>query len=239
MAISETALRRETERRIFLILAILFPLLIFAGFARTYYLKGFFDVPVLATVLVHLHGIVMTSWVALFVTQVYLVRSKNIKLHMTLGYAGVALAVIVVAVGVTVSIQQAARGQAPLGLPALPFLAIPLFDMVMFVILFGGAVSFRKRPAEHKRLMLLTVINFLPPGVARIPIESLTSYGPLWFFGLPDVIALVFLAYDTWRNGKLNKIFAIGTALLIASHPLRLVLSGTEAWGKFAAWLIS
>jgi hypothetical protein len=238
MAVNEHVIRRFSDRRLFLIIAIIFPLLIFAGFARTYYLKEFFDVPPLATVLVHIHGLVMTLWVLLFVTQVYLVRSKNIRLHMTLGWVGVGLAVLVLAVGLTVSIAQAQRGQAPLGLPPIPFLAIPVFDMVMFVILFSGAVYYRKRPAEHKRLMLLTAINFLPPGVARIPIESLAAYGPLWFFGLPDVLALVFLGYDTWKNGKLNKVFAIGTALLIVSHPLRLMLSGTEAWARFAAWLI-
>jgi hypothetical protein len=238
MAINENVIRRISERRIFLIAAILFPLIVLVGFARTYYLKEFFGTPPLATMLVHLHGAVMTAWVALFVTQVWLIRSKNIKRHRTLGFVGVGLAVLIVAIGLTVAINQAARGVTPVpDVPPLAFLVIPAFDILVFAILFAGAVYYRKRPAEHKRLMLLTAINFLPPAVARIPIESLTAFGPLWFFGFPDVIALVCLGYDTWRNGKLNKVFLAGTLIIIASQPLRLMLSGTDAWTRFATWL--
>ena len=50
---------------------------------------------------------------------------------------------------------------------------VPLFDLLMFVILFGAAVYYRRRPAAHKRLMLLTAVNFLPPTIARIPVAAL------------------------------------------------------------------
>ena len=43
-------------------------LVVFAGFARTYYLKGVFDTPALSP-LVHAHGLAMTLWVALFIAQ--------------------------------------------------------------------------------------------------------------------------------------------------------------------------
>jgi hypothetical protein len=49
------------------------------GFARTYYLKGLFGTPALPGLLVHLHGIVMTSWVVLFVTQVWLVAARAVQ----------------------------------------------------------------------------------------------------------------------------------------------------------------
>jgi hypothetical protein len=39
---------------------VLFALIVFAGFARTYYLKGVFDGPAL-TALTHVHGVIMTS----------------------------------------------------------------------------------------------------------------------------------------------------------------------------------
>ena len=60
---------------------------------------------------------------------------------------------------------------------------VPLFDLLMFVILFGAAVYYRRRPAAHKRLMLLTAVNFLPPTIARIPVAALQGLGPFWFFG--------------------------------------------------------
>src|SRR5204863_9382670 len=67
---SEAVERRLFDRRLFKVAAILFPLFIAAGFARTYYLRGLFDVPPLPSVLVHLPVLVMTVGVVLFVTRV-------------------------------------------------------------------------------------------------------------------------------------------------------------------------
>ena len=48
------------------------------GFARTYYLKEFFDTPSLP-LLVHLHGAVMTTWMALFIVQTTLVEKGRVR----------------------------------------------------------------------------------------------------------------------------------------------------------------
>ena len=68
--VNQTLDRRLFDRRLFMAAAILFPLIILAGFGRTYYFKGLFDTPPLASLLVHLHGLLMTMWIALFATQV-------------------------------------------------------------------------------------------------------------------------------------------------------------------------
>ena len=122
-------------------------------------------------------------------------------------------------------------------LGSVAFAAVPFFDLVVFAILFGGAIYLRKRPADHKRLMLLTVINFLPPAVGRFPIASLQALGPLFFFGVPTLIAIGLLIYDTWRNKKLNRAFLVFSLIMIASYPLRIVISSTDAWTRFATWL--
>ena len=44
-----------------------------------------------------------------------------------------------------------------------------------------------------------------------------------FFFGALTVLAIALLAYDTWRNKKLNKVFLFGALPLIASFPLRLM----------------
>ena len=241
MAVNESLNRRIFDRRLFAAAAILFPLIVLAGFARTYYLKGFFDVPAVPSTLVHLHGLVMTAWVALFGTQVWLISSKRIRVHQRLGYTAIALAVLIIIIGFFTAAASAKFGSAsaPPDIPPLAFMIVPMADLVMFAIFFGGALYYRKRPAEHKRLILLTAVNFLPPAIARIPIESLQSFGPLWFFGFPTVVLLILLVIDTWRNHKLNKTFLAGAILLIISYPLRLMLMGTEQWMAFAAWVTS
>ena len=240
MAINESAIRRGYERRLFLIVAILFAFVVLIGFGPTYYFKEFFHTPALSSVLVHVHGLLMTTWVLLFAAQIWLIRSKNIKIHQKLGLAAVGLAVAIVVIGFFVAVHAAKYGGAtppPPGFPRLSFLAIPMFDLVMFVILFGAAIYYRKQPADHKRLMIMTAINFLPPALARIHLSIFDALGPLAFFGIPAVMAVGLLVYDTRRNGKLNKVFLAGAMLLIASYPLRIAISGTDAWTSFAAWL--
>ena len=72
-------------------IALVLALIVIAGFARTFYLRAWFDVPPL-TLLVHLHGLVFTAWLALFVAQTRLIARNNYRLHQKLGIAGVALA---------------------------------------------------------------------------------------------------------------------------------------------------
>lgn len=235
---AETNPARAFDRRLYAAVAILFPLIVVAGFARTYYLRGFFDVPPLPSMVVHVHGLVMTAWVALFGAQVWLIASKRVRVHQRLGLAGVALAAIIVATGFVTALRAAKYGSSssPPDVPPLAFLAVPLFDLLMFAIFFGAAVYYRRRPAAHKRLMLLTVINFLPPAIARIPVESLQAAGPLWFFGLPTLLVLTCLWLDARKNG-LHRIFAAGSLLLVASYVVRLAIMGTDTWIRVALWL--
>jgi hypothetical protein len=238
-AATEALERRLFDRRLFKAAALAFPLIVLAGFARTYYLKGFFDVPPVASMIVHAHGLLMTAWVALFIAQVWLIAGRRVRVHQRLGYAGIGLAILIIGVGFVTAVRAAKFGatSTPPGVSPLGFLVVPLFDLLMFAILFGAAVYYRKKPAEHKRLMLLTAVNFLPPAIARIPIASLQATGPLWFFGFPTVLVLFCIGLDTWRYRKPNAIFLTGALLLIASYVGRLALMGTETWLAVAEWL--
>jgi hypothetical protein len=134
MAINPKIHRRPNERLLYILAALFIPILVLIGFARTYYLKGWFNGPALPSSLVHLHAIVMTSWVALFVVQVGLIASRRTKIHQRLGIAGAILASLVVIVGTITAISAAARG-VPAEPPPLVFLAVPLGDMLVFGIL--------------------------------------------------------------------------------------------------------
>lgn len=232
---------RGYDRKLFLTAAILFPVVVLIGFARTFYLKFAFDTPPLPSMLVQIHGLLMTLWVGFFITQVFLIRTKNHKTHMRWGIVGVVLASAIVIVGFLTAVAAAKYGSptAPPDIPPLAFLTVPFFDILIFAGLFAAAIWYRKRPADHKRLMLLLVISLLPPAVGRFPIAALAALGPLFFFGVPTVIAIVLVILDTWRNRRLNRVFLVGAIILIASYPLRIILAGTEVWHSFAVWLTS
>ncbi len=229
--------RRISDRPLYLLAALGISLIVLIGFARTYYLKGFFATPPLPSLVVHLHGIVMTAWVVLFLVQVSLVAKRRTKTHQRLGVLGAVLSALVVVVGVVTALYAAARGATP-GPPSLEFLIVPLGDMLVFAILIGAALYYRRRLDVHKRLMILAAVNMMAPAIARIPLGFISNGGALAFFGLTDICLLVFVAFDTIRHRRLHPVFLWGTLFVIAMQPLRLALGGTETWLRFATALV-
>ena len=173
----------------------------------------------------------MSAWVFFFVAQVALVRSKNIKLHMTLGMAGIGLAALVVVVGMTTAWDShIVRYTAPPGMNPHGFSIIPTLDMLLFIVLFGGAIYYRKRPAEHKTLMLMTAINFTPAAIARIPLLPPDLF-IIQALAFPVLLGVACFAWHTWKHRKFNKVFAIALGAFIISGPLRVDSRDTNLLG--------
>jgi len=209
--------------------------IVFAGFARTYYLKLWFGTPELPA-LRHVHGLVMTSWFALYIIQARLIAVRRVDLHRRVGVAGAVLAALVVILGVTTGIDAARRGSSP-GPHPLVFLVVPLADMLIFGTLVTAGLWLRRRTDYHRRLILLATLSMLAAAFARIPLEVIRAGGPLAYFGLTDLFILICVVWDTKVNRRLHPAFGWGALLVIASHPLRLLLGGTAAWMKLATWL--
>ena len=73
---------------------------------KSFYLRIFIDPPPL-TVLLHLHAVVFTIWLGLFVTQAGLVAAHRVDLHRKLGIASAVFAGVVFVVGVLSVFQTA------------------------------------------------------------------------------------------------------------------------------------
>jgi hypothetical protein len=237
MAVSSAAIRtKRRTRRFYVGMAIAFVITVFAGFSRTYFLKAHFGTPSLAPLL-HLHGVIFTTWVLFFLAQTTLVATGRTYLHRRMGIAGAVLAALVLIIGTTVAIHRAQGPTSPIpGVPPLAFLAIPLFDMALFAILVGTALYFRHRLEAHKRLMTLGMIALLAAPIARLPFELLKA-GPPAFFGLTDLFIVAMLVNDLVTRRKVHPATIWGGLLIVASQPLRLMIAGTPAWMAFASWL--
>src|SRR4030095_15473495 len=120
---------RLSERRLFAIVAALFAAIVLLGFARSYYLKFAFGTSPLPSLLVHLHGALMTTWTLFFMAQVWFIRTKRVAVHMRNGLIGVVLAIAMIIVGFFTAVAAAKNAPAagPLDIPPLSFLAVPLF----------------------------------------------------------------------------------------------------------------
>ncbi len=172
-------INKRRERLFYTGMAVAFVITVFAGFARTYFLRPYFDTRPLLPLL-HLHGFVFTSWLVLLLTQTALVAAKRTGIHRRLGMAGAVIAVLMVIVGTSTAIIRAKVADVPPEAPSpLAFLTIPLGDMVVFASLVGAGFYFCRRMDAHKRLMLLATISILPAAVARLPFAFVQQIGPL------------------------------------------------------------
>ena len=211
------------------------------GFGQTYYFRLMSGTPATLTggsitPTIHLHGLVFSAWVVLFLVQTLLVASRKVAVHRTLGYARLALAPTMVIVGVRTAIESAARGAAPPGADPLSFLVVPLVDVTLFTGFYSAAVVKRRNRDVHKRLMLLAYVSIITAAVARLP--GILPYGPLVFFGLSFLFVVAGAVYDQASRGRIHPVYLWGGAIIALSVPGRLALSTTGAWRAFAEFLV-
>jgi hypothetical protein len=156
--------------------------------------------------------------------------------HRRLGIAGGILAALMVSVGTLTAVKTAARGAAPPGVDPLSFLMIPLSDMLLFGGFVATALWLRANREAHKRLMLLAYVSIIAAAVARFP--GLLPLGPLAFFGLAFLLIFAGVIYGLISRRRVHPAYLWGGAVLVLSVPLRLMISGTDAWKAFAQWTV-
>jgi hypothetical protein len=222
-------------------MAVAMALTVLAGFAPTYYLRLFTGGPTATlsggpfTTLVHLHAALFTTWIVLFIVQTALISGRRVAVHRTLGGFGAVLAGGMIVAGTLTAIATAARGSAPPGMDPRAFLAIPLFDMVLFAGFVTAALVKRRNKEAHKRLMLLAYVSIITAGIARLP--GVLALGPPAFFGGAFLFVIAGAIYDLASRGRVHTVYIWGGALIAISVPVRLAISTTSAWYAFAARL--
>src|ERR1700744_2699066 len=163
---SATAQASGRTRLFFVMMAAAVIVTVFAGFAPTFYLRGAFVQDRRMSVLLHVHGIIFSAWVIIFLVQTLLVARGARRSHQKLGWIALAIASIMVALVIAAVIEQL---RPPGGFPPPPLaLALSAFDIVVFAILVATAVYYRRRPEWHKRLMVSATILLLGAPMFRV-----------------------------------------------------------------------
>jgi hypothetical protein len=219
--------------------AVSMALMAIVGFAPTFYLRLFSGGPMATfgsgrpfTPLIYIHGVLFTAWVALFIAQTALISARRVAVHRRVGVGGAVLAAAMIAVATMTALAGAKRGSGPAGIPPLVFLAIPLFDMVMFTTFITAALALRRHKEAHKRLMLLAYVSIIAAPAARLP--GVLPLGPLAFYGIAFAFLAAGIVYDLVSRRFVHPAYVWGGALLVASVPLRLAISGTARWTAIA-----
>jgi hypothetical protein len=219
-------------------MAIAMALACFAGFAPSYYLKAHFGTPALKP-LIHVHGLLFTTWMLLLIVQTSLVAAGRVQLHRRLGFAGAVLVVLMVASGAAVAYMRG-KTVTP-GIPheaVLGFLAIAVVALIVFPILIGAAVYFRRNAGAHKRLMLLGTTVFLTAAVHRLLMWLIDpAVSPPVFYGATDLFIVAMGVYDLISRGRIHAATLWGGLLIIVAQAASLLLAGSTMWMTFAHWI--
>jgi len=227
------------ERRFYTGMALAMLVTVFVGFAPSFFLRPLYPGwPAPTESIFYVHGTAFAAWIALLITQALLIRAGRTGVHRKVGAVGAALALVMVVLGTIAALVAARRATGFVGVPVPPlqFLAIPLFDMVLFACFVSLGIAQRRAPQNHKRWMLLATITLLAAAIARWPV--LSEFGPLAFFGLTDIFIIALVVWDLHTRRRLHPVTLWGGLALILSQPLRLVISATEGWQAFARWAI-
>ena len=226
---------------------------VLVGFARTYYLKALFSTPTLPLVF-HLHAMLFTAWMILFLVQTFLVARGRVGVHRRLGGLAALLLPPMLVSGVVVAIAAARgggpvsaavrRGDLDLRLPQpdpLQGLVVPLTSLALFAAFAASGLGNRRTPESHKRFMALAAIAVLPTALGRALATTLGSVDLVLFFGLSMLFLGLLLGamviHDRRSLGRLHPVTLWGGLLLLASFPARGILGRTGLWLTFARWL--
>lgn len=170
---------------------------------------------------VHVHALISIGWLALLTGQTVLIRKREVRLHRTIGVAGAALAALVVLVGSWAALDVA---RLALGTPRSrpPFLSIELSNLIEFAALATAAVSARRQPSAHKRLILLATLSLTPAAFNRLigrSLHELLGAGVMQtyvqIFAATDLLVLGIGVYDWWTRRCVHPAWVFGSLLIV------------------------
>jgi hypothetical protein len=196
--------------------------------------------------IMHVHAVLMGSFLLLLLAQTLLVATGRQALHMRLGLVSMLLAPAMVVAGFLLAsanyhgvwaAAQAAPPEARAGAEAVVgvvenILLLQLRIGILFPILLGiGLWARRGEPGLHKRMMILATVVALPAGIDRIPwLPTTMPVSPLG----PDFWTLVavspLLLWDLARNRYLHRAWWIWLGFVVPVAVLTSLLWDTPWW---------
>jgi hypothetical protein len=194
----------------------------------------------------HLHALLMGTFLLLLLTQTTLMATGQRALHMRLGIVGVILAAALVAVGFVLAptmYHEAwnALQSAPPNARAKLQEAVSIKEDILLLQLRIGilfplflAIGIRARSGNaglHKRMMILATVMALPAGIDRIAWLPATMPASPLSVDLYTVLAISpMLVWDVVRNHSLHRAYWIWFAVTIPFAVVVNLLWDTPAW---------
>lgn len=232
--------RRAGDQRFHFWMASAFVFIAFGGFMPTYWLPvaaGTFHPPAI----IHVHGLLLFTWTLFYFAQTALVAMGRTPDHRNWGLAGIALfATLVCSILATKIAMLRLDDQMGVGDAGRRFAAVSLVGLPLYIGVFALAIAKVRKPETHKRLMLLLMVAFMHPAIARVFATLLAGPGghdgpPPVFFAVPpglvsDLLLVVAIVHDWRTRGRPHRVYVIGGAMMLAEQILVVPIAASAWW---------
>lgn len=197
--------------------------------------------------ILHVHAVLMGSWLLLLLSQTTLMATGRRSLHMQLGVAGMVLAPAMVVAGLILipTMYHANWAAAHAANPALAANAVPpnmafatnialnqirvgvLFPIVVAI----GLLARRRDAGLHKRMMILATVLPLGAAVSRISwLPTTVPNSGLSIDLLPMLTVAPMFLWDLYRLRRVHRAYVIWFALLLPFLALDSLLWNSPWW---------
>ncbi len=227
--------------------------LVFAGFYTSYF-TVFFEPknPIL-----HIHFTLMTLWIAMLITQPFLIKYKKLAVHRILGkvsYVLVPLILVSAFLMIRYSYynlvydlqQKAAQGLNQFNNDqilhqAAADVAIAFFYFFLFALFYSLAIINKRKSAIHSRYMMANGLTLLGPTVDRIVFFNL-KLPSFITYELPTLIIidiiLVLLLLKDYKDKRPTKTLLSGLLIYVIGQVLYFIVPDTTGWQQFVAFIM-
>jgi hypothetical protein len=212
--------RLADNDRFYFGLALAMAAVLVAGFGLNFAMgRSTFAVPMVW----HLHAVVFSTWIGIFLAQTWFATRGPIALHRRLGWIASFWAVLMVVMGIAITVATIRRGTAPFFFQPQHFLIANPLGILSFAGLTFAAVRLRRQTDWHRRLQICAFATLMGPGFGRLlPSPLFMPYA----FDVSVLVGLLFLVppmiRDQRRTGRVHPAWwwGIGTvcATLILAH---------------------
>jgi hypothetical protein len=181
--------------------------------------------------LLWVHGAAFAAWVALFIIQSSLVRTRHVRLHRSLGWFVAGLGAVMVPLGFAIAVimgrfhihQLRDRASA-----IEASLILSFYDMVAFAIVFVLAFAWRRKSDLHRRLMFVATCGLTSAAFTRFPVAAIQHE---YTYICVDALIVLGILRDLLVNHRIHKAYLYALPILAISQGLTMyVVQNSVAW---------
>ncbi|MEO7247435.1 MAG: adenylate cyclase [Novosphingobium sp.] len=168
---------------------------------------------------VHLHGLLMVSFLGIFIAQNRSAASGNLVQHRRLGRIAAFAVAAIVGLGCFTGIMSLRHHTFPEFFSAAYFLVLTLVEPVVFGGLVYAAILRRKETEYHRRLMMGAVIVLMEPALGRLLPAPFMHGLSEWAVLVIQLMVIVCMAmHDRKVIGRIHPATAAAGAVVALTH---------------------